>query len=49
MIIVKFFRKDSSEKLVECRTEECYNVFEADQIVERDKDLYDHIEVIETK
>jgi hypothetical protein len=47
MIVIKFFRLNTEEKLVECRTEKCYNVFEADDIVERDKDLYDHIEVTE--
>jgi hypothetical protein len=49
MIVIEFFRKDKQGKLVVCRRETCYNVFEADELIESEDGHYDHVEITEIK
>ena len=44
-VVVKFYR-EINEKLVVVRTEECYNIFEAEQLVEEERHQYVHAEFI---
>ena len=44
-VLVKFYR-EINEKLVVVRTEECYNIFEAEQLVEEEKHQYVHAQFV---
>jgi hypothetical protein len=44
-VVVKFY-KEINEKLVVVRTEECYNIFEAEQLVDEEKHQYVHTEFV---
>lgn len=44
-VVVKFYR-EINEKLVVVRTEECYNIFEAEQLVDEEKHQYVHAEFV---
>ena len=46
MITVKFYRYDKSGELVVVRTEQCYNIFEAEQLVADDGHQHDKVEII---
>ena len=47
MITVKFYRYDKDHELVVVHTEQCYDVFEAEQLVADDGYQYDSAEILQ--
>jgi hypothetical protein len=47
LVTVKFYRYNKSGELVVVRTEKCYNVFEAEQLVTDDGHQHDKVEIIQ--
>lgn len=46
-VTVKFYRNNSQGEPVLAHTEQCYDIFEAEQLVSDDKHQYDAVEIID--
>jgi hypothetical protein len=46
-VTVKFYRNNSQGEPEVVHTEQCYNIFEAEQLVSDDRHQYDAVEIID--